>query len=71
MARARPSEKARMALEYQQFVARQQDLLRQLGKPEDWLQDKPDCPLCSDRGYVGTQKCRCLEKALQEQGATV
>ena len=64
MARARPSEKAKMALEYQQFVARQQDLLRQLGKPEDWLQDKPDCPLCGDRGYVGTQRCRCLEQAL-------
>ena len=71
MARARPSEKARMALEYQQFVARQQDLLRQLGKPEDWLQDKPDCPLCGDRGYVGTQKCRCLEQALAAQANKV
>ena len=24
-----------------------------------------------DRGYVGTQKCRCLLRALEEQGATV
>ncbi|MBR5537264.1 MAG: DnaD domain protein [Clostridia bacterium] len=67
MARARPSEKAKMALEYQQFVARQQEVLRQLGKPEDWLLDRPDCPLCGDRGYVGTQKCRCLEQALAAQ----
>ena len=65
MARAKPSEKAKMALEYQQYIALQQDILRQLGKPEDWLQDKPDCPLCGDRGYVGTQKCRCLEQALE------
>lgn len=71
MARAKPSEKAGMAREYQGYLGRQQEILRSLGKPEDWLQDKPDCPLCSDRGYVGTQKCRCLEKALQEQGATV
>ena len=71
MARSRPSEKAKMAQEYQGYVARQQQLLQQLGKPGDWLADKPDCPLCGDRGYVGTQKCRCLLKALEEQGATV
>ena len=52
-------------------VARQREILASLGKPEDWLQDKPDCPLCGDHGYVGTQKCRCLIKALEEQGATV
>ena len=71
MARSRPSEKAKMAMEYQGYVTRQQDILHRLGKPEDWLSDKPDCPLCGDRGYVGTQKCRCLLRALEEQGATV
>ena len=71
MARAKPSEKAKMALEYQGYVGRQQDILRQLGKPEDWLRDKPDCPLCGDRGYVGTRKCRCLEQALEAQKVTV
>ena len=71
MARSRPSEKAKMAQEYQNYVRCQQDILQKLGKPEDWLADKPDCPLCGDRGYVGTQKCRCLLKALEEQGATV
>lgn len=71
MARSRPSEKAKMALEYQNYVARQREILQELGKPEDWLTDKPDCPLCGDRGYVGTQKCRCLIQALEEQGATV
>ena len=71
LARAKPSEKAGMAREYQACIGRQQEILRSLGKPEDWLQDKPDCPLCGDRGYVGTQKCRCLIKALEEQGANV
>lgn len=71
MARSRPSEKAKMALEYQNYVARQREILQELGKPADWLTDKPDCPLCGDRGYVGTQKCRCLIRALEEQGATV
>lgn len=71
MARSRPSEKAAMALEYQKYAARQQELLQSLGKPRDWLTDKPDCPLCGDHGYVGTAKCRCLVKALEEQGATV
>lgn len=71
MARSRPSEKAAMAQEYQTYIRCQQEILQKLGKPEDWLADKPDCPLCGDRGYVGTQKCRCLLKALEEQGATV
>ena len=71
MARAKPSEKVAMTREYQGYLSRQQAILQELGKPEDWLQDKPDCLLCGDRGYVGTQKCRCLEKALEEQGATV
>ena len=71
LARAKPSEKAGVAREYQACIGRQQELLRSLGKQEDWLTDKPDCPLCGDRGYVGTQKCRCLIKALEEQGATV
>lgn len=68
MARAKPSEKADMAREYQGYLARQQELLQQLGKPEDWLADRPDCPLCGDRGYVGTRRCSCLTKALEARG---
>jgi len=68
MARTSASEKARVALEYQEFAARQAAILQELGKPEDWLQDKPDCPLCGDRGYVGTRRCRCLEQALAAAG---
>ncbi len=67
LARAKPSEKVGISREYQGLLSRQSELLRALGKPEDFLQDKPDCPLCGDRGYVGTQKCRCLEKLLAEK----
>ena len=71
MARAGAGDKAALAREYQGYLARQRELLAELDKPEDWLSDKPDCPLCGDRGYVGTQKCRCLVRALEEQGAAV
>lgn len=68
MARAKPTEKAGLAREYQGYLERQQTLLQQLGKPEDWLADRPDCPLCGDRGYVGTHRCSCLTKALEARG---
>ncbi len=67
LARAKPSEKVEISREYQGFLANQALLLRELGKPEDFLQAKPDCALCGDRGYVGTQRCACLEKLLNDQ----
>ncbi len=66
LARAKPSEKVAITREYQEFLAKQAEILRELGCPEDFLQDKPDCVLCKDRGYVGTQRCQCLEKRLKE-----
>ncbi len=66
MARAKPGEKAALALEYQGYLTRQREQLQSLGKPEDWLTDRPDCPLCGDQGYVGAQKCQCLIRACQE-----
>ncbi len=68
MARAAAGEKAAAALEYRELLARQQQLLRELGKPEDYLADRPDCPICGDRGYVGTNRCRCLEGLLKAAG---
>lgn len=66
MARAKAGEKAALALEYQDYLARQRQLLTELGKPEDWLTDRPDCPLCGDQGYIGTKKCQCLIRACQQ-----
>ena len=35
-------------------------LLRQMGLPEDCLEEKPACPLCGDTGYRGGGMCRCF-----------
>lgn len=43
---------------------RKQSLLRSHGFPEDYLELHYTCPACKDTGYVGTQKCHCLKKAI-------
>lgn len=37
-------------------------ILRQLNLPEDCLDEKPQCPLCGDTGYVGGRVCQCLKR---------
>ena len=37
-------------------------LLKGMGYPEDYLEEKPACPLCGDTGYHGGQVCRCLRE---------
>lgn len=50
-------------------------LLLDHGMPADFLDDKPDCPLCGDLGYVGSEPCKCLKhmyaKRLTEQLSTL
>ncbi len=38
-----------------------------LGCPEGCIDDEPACPLCGDRGYVGTKPCRCLMAVYREE----
>ena len=47
--------------------AARQELLRQNGLPPDWLEDRPDCPKCGDRGYIGSSMCECFERACREE----
>ena len=35
-------------------------LLRQMGLPEDYLEEQPVCPICNDTGYDAGGVCRCL-----------
>ena len=63
-ARGRGAHRERAEGERQRLLDDRAEILRALCKPPDWLEDKPDCPLCGDRGYVGTQKCRCLIRLL-------
>lgn len=69
--RVRETGERRKALEaeYRTYQQKQLSLLAQMGKPSDWLTDKPDCPLCGDHGYIGTKKCQCLQKACEKAGA--
>ena len=46
---------------------RRAELLAQLGYPEDYLSEKPRCPLCGDTGYRGGQMCRCLKAYYVEE----
>ncbi len=44
------------------------ELLRKNGYPEDALHYQPLCPLCGDRGWRGSEMCRCLRAlCAQEQ----
>lgn len=61
-----------------QNLALQRERIRLLvdsGLSTDFLDDKPDCPLCGDLGYVGTEPCACLRrlyaKRLTEQLSTI
>lgn len=48
--------------------AERERLLVELGYPGDVLEDKPDCPLCGDSGWVGARMCHCLKTlCTQEQ----
>lgn len=37
-----------------------QALLARLHLPPDYLDEKPNCPLCKDQGYIDGKMCRCL-----------
>ncbi len=36
------------------------------GFPEDYLEEHYTCPDCKDTGYIGSEKCHCLKKAIGE-----
>lgn len=39
-------------------------LLSQNGFPPDYLEPVYTCPMCSDKGFIGGERCSCLEKLL-------
>jgi len=46
---------------------REAALLDQAGYPVDALDQTPFCPLCKDRGWVGSEMCACLRTLCQEE----
>lgn len=53
---------ARLRDENLSLQAEKRKLLKELGLPEDVLEEKTICPLCGDTGYHNGQVCRCLKK---------
>ena len=49
------------------LAQKQAAILADLGLPEDWLSDKPDCPECRDTGYIGAAMCSCFREACLEE----
>ena len=45
-----------------EMQAERADLLREMGYPADYLEEKPACSLCGDTGYRDGQVCRCLRE---------
>ena len=66
MARSSGEEREKQEQQRALLLQRQQGILTRLGHPADWLSDKPDCPHCGDRGYIGAKKCVCLERMLAD-----
>ena len=48
----------------EKLLAERGEILRAGGFPEDYSDVKYDCDICGDTGYVGTQMCECMRRAL-------
>ena len=46
------------------LFTKKKELLRSAGLPADYLELHYTCPDCQDTGYIGTDKCHCLKKAI-------
>lgn len=47
--------------------AERAELISELGYPFDCIDDKPECTLCSDRGFVGSKPCTCLMRVYADE----
>ncbi|MDR1589084.1 MAG: ATP-binding protein [Oscillospiraceae bacterium] len=54
----------RRSLELQREQERE---LGRLGFPRDYLDERPMCPKCGDRGFVGAEICACLLSLYREE----
>lgn len=64
-------ERQKQEQQRQLLLQRQKGILTRLGHPADWLSDKPDCPHCGDRGYIGSKRCTCLEQLLAKEAQPI
>ena len=57
-----PEEKDRLKEKLQDLREQKTLLLQKAGYPPDYMEMQYTCPLCSDTGYIGQEKCRCFKK---------
>ena len=55
---------AELKVQIRTLIQRKAELLRASGYPTDYLEPVYECPDCKDTGYIGNQKCHCLQKAI-------
>lgn len=60
-------ELARLEEESLRLQRRRRDLLRAAGWPEDYTDERFDCPDCRDTGYVQGRMCHCLKRLYNAQ----
>ena len=46
------------------LFAEKKELIKSAGFPADYLELHYTCPDCRDTGYIGADKCHCLQKAI-------
>ncbi len=63
-ARASGDARKNFLSERDRLIGERAAILRSLSLPDDWLEPRPDCPVCNDYGYVGARMCDCFKKAL-------
>ena len=63
-ARASGDARKKLLSERDGLISERRAFLQKLSLPDDWLSPGPDCPVCRDYGYVGSNMCDCFKKAL-------
>ncbi len=56
--------------ENRRAAAERAKILTSAGYPADYLDDKPDCPLCGDTGRRGGELCSCVRSQLDRELST-
>jgi len=53
------------------LMAERAQILAKLGRDPSWLEDRPDCPVCGDRGYIGSEMCKCFMEACRKESEAI
>lgn len=60
---------AELAKQSEALQTRRGRILKEMGFPEDWLEDKVCCQRCNDSGFAGGKPCECLMELYRAEQA--